>query len=394
MEYINRIVDTRDKKPKLYFLLIQAVIILGIVSALLHIDADRYAALSSGLIAFLALLAIIQLVINFFRQISYNPYSYNTIIYMGFALFFVTVMIMELYITVDLIRFPPNDNFKKILLILLTSAKNFVVISTPFILVFAVALFISNISLIKHEGKRVVNILGIILSFLMIAGEMLLFVIDPELSNLLSAVYLYFECMLIGTIIAGAVAAKIEPRYDRDYVIILGCGIRKDGTPTNLLAGRIEKALEFAAKQNELTGREVTFITSGGQGPKEPVPESTAMKNYMISRGIPAERIIEENRSTSTFENMKFSKEIIETLPPGGKVAFSTTNYHVFRGGLFARRVKMRAVGMSAETKWYFWPNASVREFVGLLTKHRLKQAVIFGCLIAFYVSLTVLYRL
>ena len=394
IEYINRIVDTRDKKPKLYILLAQAVIILGIVSFLLYTDADRYAALSSGLIALLALLAIVQLVIAFFRQISYNPYSYNTIFYMGFALFFVTVMIMELFIMVDLIRFPSNNSFNKSLLMLLTSARNFVGISTPFVIVFALALCISNISLIKHEGKRLVNILGIILSFLMIAGEVLLFVIVPEVSNLLSAVYLYFECMLIGTIIADTVAARIEPRYDRDYLIILGCGIENDGTPTNLLRGRIEKALEFAEKQKEHTGREVTFITSGGQGQDEPIPESRAMRNYMISKGIPPERIIEENRSTSTFENMKFSKEIIDTLPPGGKIAFSTTNYHVFRGGLFARRVKMRAVGMSAKTKWYFWPNASVREFVGLLTEHKLKQAVIFGCLFLFYATLTILYRL
>ena len=167
IEYINRIVDTRDKKPKLYCLLAQAVIILGIVSLLLYVDADRYAALSSGLIALLALLAIVQFVITFFRQISYNPYSYNTIIYMGFALFFVTVMIMELYIMNDLIRFPSDNSFKKSLLILLTSARNFVAFSTPFVIVFALALCISNISLIKHEGKRVVNILGIILSFLM-----------------------------------------------------------------------------------------------------------------------------------------------------------------------------------------------------------------------------------
>ncbi len=44
----------------------------------------------------------------------------------------------------------------------------------------------------------------------------------------------------------------IEPGYDRDYLIILGCGIEKDGTPTNLLKGRIGKALEFAGKQKEL----------------------------------------------------------------------------------------------------------------------------------------------
>ena len=49
----------------------------------------------------------------------------------------------------------------------------------------------------------------------------------------------------------------------------------------------------------------------------------------------------------------------------------------------------MRAQGMGAKTKWYFWPNAAVREFVGLLTAHRLKQAIILGSMIVFYVVLT-----
>ena len=59
--------------------------------------------------------------------------------------------------------------------------------------------------------------------------------------------------------------------------------------------------------------------------------------------------------------------------------------------GLCARRVKMRAVGMGAKTRWYFWPNAAVREFVGLLTEHKLKQVLIFGGMIVFYVVLTLL---
>ena len=51
----------------------------------------------------------------------------------------------------------------------------------------------------------------------------------------------------------------------------------------------------------------------------------------------------------------------------------------------------MRAVGMGAKTKWYFWPNAAVREFVGLLTEHRGKQALVIGSIIVFYVVLTLL---
>ena len=114
------------------------------------------------------------------------------------------------------------------------------------------------------------------------------------------------------------------------------------------------------------------------------------MRDWLLSKGVRAERIILEDQSTDTAENMRFSKAKIEAAGMG-KVAFFTTNYHVFRAGLKARQVKMRAVGMGAPTKWYFWPNAAVREFVGLLTEHRLKQGLLLLGLTVVYTALTVL---
>ena len=248
------------------------------------------------------------------------------------------------------------------------------------------------------------NLLGILLSFLIVGGMVFLFafayyvsgsrrevMLHDLITNLFAAIYLYFECMLLGIIVADVIAARYEPEKDKDFLIVLGCGLRKDGTPTNLLRGRLDRALAFAARQKEETGKEPIFVTSGGQGADEVISESASMKRYLTEHGVPEERIIEEDRSTDTFENMKNAKEKIRAVDPKAKIAFSTTNYHVFRAGLFARRVKMRAVGMGAETKWYFWPNAAVREFVGLLTQHRGKQALILGGLIVVYVALTLL---
>jgi uncharacterized SAM-binding protein YcdF (DUF218 family) len=394
--------DTRNKKPKLYNLLIQAVFLGVILYLLIRRDAERYAVLISSLIAVYLLAALIQLIVAFFKQLQYNPYSYNTIYYMGFALFLVSALGMQIYVTVQLVRLPEEYKVLSVLHILLGSAKNYMMLSSPFLLAFSAALCVSNISLIRHEGKRLVNVLGIILSFLLVGGLVFLFIFDRFASgsvrevmlhdlfaNLFAAVYLYFECMLIGAIVADSIAARYEPEPDKDFLIILGCGIRKDGTPSPLLRGRIDRALSFAARQKEQTGRDLIFVTSGGRGPDEPISESASMKRYLLEQGVPEERIVEEDRSTDTFENMKFSKEKIQAINPEGKVAFATTNYHVFRGGLCARRVKMRAVGMGSDTKWYFWPNAAVREFVGLLTAHRLKQALVFGGMLVFYVTLT-----
>ena len=396
--------DTRNKKPKLYNLLLQALFVLLIVILLVQKNAQRHAALISALIGLFLLAAVGQLIAALFKQIQYNPYSYNTIYYMGFSLFLLAVAVMQLRITLLLIRYPQVYQANEILHILLDSAKNFMYYSSPFLLLFSAALCVSNISLIRHEGRRLVNILGILLSFLLVAGLVLLFLFDRYASgsalqvmlhdlaaNIFAAVYLYFECMLIGAIVADVIAARYEPEPDKDFLIVLGCGFRKDGSPSPLLRGRLDRALRFAEKQEAATGKAPIFVTSGGQGPDEVCSESACMKRYLLEQGVPEERILEEDRSTDTFENMKYSKAQIWKVNPQGKVAFATTNYHVFRSGLYARRVKMRAVGMGADTKWYFWPNASVREFVGLLTEHRGKQILIFGSLILTYTILTIL---
>ena len=396
--------DTRNKKPKLYNLLLQALFVLLIVILLVQKNAQRHAALISALIGLFLLAAVGQLIAALFKQIQYNPYSYNTIYYMGFSLFLLAVAVMQLRITLLLIRYPQVYQANEILHILLDSAKNFMYYSSPFLLLFSIALCVSNISLIRHEGRRLVNILGILLSFLLVAGLVLLFLFDRYASgsrlqvmlhdlaaNIFAAVYLYFECMLIGAIVADVIAARYEPEPDKDFLIVLGCGFRKDGSPSPLLRGRLDRALRFAEKQEAATGKAPIFVTSGGQGPDEVCSESACMKRYLLEQGVPEERILEEDRSTDTFENMKYSKAQIWKVNPQGKVAFATTNYHVFRSGLYARRVKMRAVGMGADTKWYFWPNASVREFVGLLTEHRGKQILIFGSQILTYTILTIL---
>ena len=229
-------------------------------------------------------------------------------------------------------------------------------------------------------------------------------------TNFLAAIYFYFECMILGVIAADVLAARYEPKMDQDYIVVLGCAIRKDGTPTPLLRGRLDRALRFARAQEAETGTAPTFILSGGQGADECVSEAECMRRYMASQGIPAERMILEDKSTDTSENMAFSKRLIldrvlssgvEEAPEGywpsleypeARIAFSTTNYHVFRSGLKARRVKFRALGMGCKSKWYFWPNAAVREFVGLLTQHRVKQILILLGLVVFYTVLTILY--
>ncbi|MBQ6540015.1 MAG: YdcF family protein [Oscillospiraceae bacterium] len=397
--------DTRDKKPKVWSIAVLFAVTVIITVFLVTRENMSFRAVSVVTFLFLAS-CVFLLVQAFVRQLRYNPYSYNTIYYIGFALFIFAVMILQVMLMVSVWKYSISDRvgISNILSTVVSSAGTYMLFSAPVILIFSIALCLSNIALIRHEGRRLVNLLGILLSVLMVGGVVLWFtanqyvsgsvwevMLHDLLSNLYASVYLYFECMLIGTVIANVIVVKYEPEKNKDFLVILGCGIRKNGTPTPILAGRIERALRFYREQIAETGKAPIFITSGGQGPDEVISESESMKNYLMEKGVPEEHIIEENRSTSTYENMMYSKEIIKNFNPDGKVVFSTSNYHIFRSGLMARRQKIRAVGIGAKTKWYFWPNASVREFVGLLTEHRLKQALILGGMILFYTVLTVL---
>ncbi|MBQ9828359.1 MAG: YdcF family protein [Lachnospiraceae bacterium] len=391
--------DTLDKKPHLYGLLIMSVIALAAAFILLYTGIDSTYRITSAMLCIYAAAALFMLARAFFRQLRYNPYSYNTIYYFGFFLFGLTVLISVVYSTVQIYSHYDINGLKTLVTVLMMSPRNFMVLSMPFVFIFAGMLVISNIVLIRKEGARSVNFLGIMLAAFMVAGEIIILlagrqeVLKPVnegiggfLTGLMAALYLYFECMIIGTIAADMIAAFHEPDKNRDYLIVLGCALNKDGTPGNLLKGRLDRALKFYGEQKRITGKGPVFITSGGKGSDEALSESRSMTDYLISAGIPEDGIIREDRSANTFENMKFSKEIIDGLDKNAKIAFSTTNYHVFRSGLHARRVKMRAVGMGAPTKWYFWPNAAVREFAGLLTGHKGKQILIILGLTAFFV--------
>ncbi len=397
--------NTRDKKPKVWNVAALAAVTAAAVAVLAATGAEQHGLVICVVLAVFFLSAIVLLMRAFFAQLGYNPYSYNTIYYVGFSAFLLSVLITHIELTVRL-AVEPNlffgQNFAQIQSLLSGSAKLYMLLSSPFIFAVSAALCASNASLIRHEGLRFVNVLGFMLAFLLVGGELFLFFADSAVSgseqyvrmhdlftNIFAAVYLYFECMVIGIMVANGITSRYRPEPVQDYVIILGCAIRRDGAPTPLLRDRIDRAIAFRNEQLEKTGRPLIFVTSGGQGPDEAISESGAMKRYLLEKGIPESQILEEDQSTSTFENMKFSKEKIDRQNPHANIAFATTNYHVFRSGLYARRVKMRAVGIGAKAKWYFWPNALVREFVGLLTEHRGKQVLIISALIAFYAVLT-----
>ena len=275
----------------------------------------------------------------------------------------------------------------------------YMTLTAPLMLLFALAMAVSNIALFRHERPMIQNGLGLLVSIVLIIGEVLglyLFTrdfmgselegrINNTLQNTYATVFIYFQCMLTGAVICGLRAARYRPAPDKDFIIILGCWFRADGTLPPLLRGRADKALEFWHRQKEESGKTAMFIPSGGQGSNEPMSEAEAVRQYLLSCGIEDWLILPENQSVNTYQNLVFSEKIIQAYAPGSKVVFITSSYHVFRSGLWARQAGFPIEGVGSPTRWWFWPNAFMRETAGLLQK-RWKQEILFlFLLIAFF---------
>lgn len=115
-----------------------------------------------------------------------------------------------------------------------------------------------------------------------------------------------------------------------DYILVLGCRVREDGSGSEALIARLNKTLEIAAKT------EIDIILSGGQGNDEPISESQFMYNYLIEHGIDKNRLIMETLSTSTYENLLYSKKFISMDQQG---LIITNNFHVLRVNMLAKQL-------------------------------------------------------
>ena len=186
--------------------------------------------------------------------------------------------------------------------------------------------------------------------------------LEKMFENTYDTVLIYCQCMLTGAVTCGIKASKHKPDPDKDFIIILGCWVRKDGTLPPLLRGRADKALSFWKTQKEISGKEACFVPSGGQGKDEPMPEGEAVRRYLQLQGVNDRLIMAETRSVNTYENMCLSGKLIREKNPEGKVIYATSSYHVFRSGILAKRAGLQAEGIGSRTRWWFWPNAFIRE--------------------------------
>jgi len=144
-----------------------------------------------------------------------------------------------------------------------------------------------------------------------------------------------------------------------DYIIVLGAQVRADG-PSIVLRHRLETAADYLAANHE-----TRCIVSGGQGANEPESEAAAMKRFLVQSGVADGRILLEDRSTTTRENLALSSELIDEQD--ASVGIVTNDFHMFRALAMARRLGLGdPVGIAAPSSRFFLPNNLLRESLAI----------------------------
>lgn len=212
------------------------------------------------------------------------------------------------------------------------------------------------------------NIFGLIICFLLFPY----FVFNEKLCSLCSKgpakfISLIFTVFIIAGFVTASVFSILMVRQIKDKpheskpVIILGCKVRY-GAPSLMLQRRLEAAYEYLSEYPDSV-----VVVSGGQGPDEVISEAECMKNWLIKKGIDSSRIITEDKSTDTYENMKFSKALLEKNGLGTDIVLVTDSFHQFRASLIAKKFDLSTDSISASTPAYLLATYWVREWFGIM---------------------------
>ncbi|MBO6157963.1 MAG: YdcF family protein [Firmicutes bacterium] len=357
------------------------------------------------------LIVLAGLIPEYVRGTKENYYQYQNVKNLGLIIYITALLTMQIPLLMA------YGGIQAAIILLMRSVEVISYVLLPFFFIVSILVTISNIVLMKKEGRSIYNMLGCFLGIAICAGILfprilsellqrssvidvhneqgIYLYIEIFVENAISVIVFYLDCILAATIILAFRAAKNVPSFNQSYILILGCQIKPDGSVTNLLKGRADRAIEFAAMQKEKTGKPIVFVPSGGQGEDEVTSEAQAIKNYLLSQGIAEKDILVEDQSTDTKENFAFSMDKIEKA--GGSredaIAFSTTNYHVFRSGILASMQGIKAEGIGSKTKSYFWVNAFIREFIATLyTERKTHIRVILGLTLIVMVMAVILF--
>lgn len=206
---------------------------------------------------------------------------------------------------------------------------------------------------------------GLLRGFLLVWGAVL---------TAIALTALILTCMIVH-------AALKKPAPDAN-VILLGCEVKGE-KPSRMLKGRMDAAVDYLQEHPGLY-----CVLSGGKGENEKISEAECMFRYMTARGISPERLIKEDQSVSTRENLLFSLQKLreagliqadggsekesaavfaESARSPAQIAVVTNEFHACRARLIAKELGFDTGTVPAASPWWLLPTFYVRELYGLL---------------------------
>ena len=176
--------------------------------------------------------------------------------------------------------------------------------------------------------------------------------------------------MLLSTCWFGFVSYQM---YAVDYskpaesttVVVLGAKVYNNGVSVSL-KNRLDTAYSYIA-----THPEASVVVTGGQGSDEPWSEASAAKAYLLDLGVDEDRILVEDRSTSTEENLEYTKQILSENNLGSNIILVTQSFHMFRASSMAKDLGYTVYCQSCETNNWLFPTYYARELLAI-TKYYL----------------------
>ncbi len=259
-------------------------------------------------------------------------------------------------------------------------------LSPLLVLVLGAFLILNGAVMLRKERVSLANSLSLL------AGLLIIVLVGGTIPVLLSAPIWLKALWLFGLLVAGYLGFQfvafigyaglygwLVRDHPAEWVLVLGSGLRAGSEVPPLLASRVRAGMtEFARRRARI------LIMSGGKGSDELVPEAEAMARWAVDNGADPTVLRTEIESRNTEQNLRFSQTLVRadegaasaglTTGPGLIV---TSNYHVLRAAILARKLGITAQAAGAPTADYYWPSAMIREFVAILREQRLIHAIL-----------------
>ncbi|MFM9376853.1 YdcF family protein [Gordonia sp. VNK21] len=251
------------------------------------------------------------------------------------------------------------------------------------LLLAGLALLANSVVVVRREGLRVATLVpavfGLFLLIVLVATVVTAVVLVQTESAWQIAVLIPLVVIPIAMIVVAlagytgyaALYGRRRPPAHTDAVVVLGAGLSgEDLTP--LLAARVDRGIEVSASAVTADGRPPLLVLSGGKGSDEVISEAEAMRRYALAHGVPAERLVLEDTSTTTEENLRNTRAVLaERGLTDPELTVVTSNFHTLRSSSLTRRLGLRASVVGAATARYYVPAAFLREFTACLVHYR-----------------------